>query len=649
MARSFLSSVLAGFAVAISVVALAQPAAEAGTARPGIVPDGSRAAAPGTVPGVALQVPGFDALSAGGGINHGVFTSLSCASSGNCSGGGEYPVDGSGHMQAYLVSEVKGRWRNAEKVPGLAALNTDSYAQLTSVSCASAGNCAAGGSYNGPDGTEAFVVNQAKGAWARAIEVPGTAALNPGGDAELASLACPSAGNCTGGGFYVGDSANTEAFVVSERNGTWGTAVEVPGTAALNAGGDAAVTSVACPSIGNCTAGGYYVNGSGAFGAPDDHAFVVSERNGTWGNAVEVPGLAALNTGKYAQLTSVACGSAGNCAAGGLYTGSGGSLQAFIVSEKSGAWGRAVELPGTAGLNTGKYAQLISVACASAGNCAAGGYYTGSGGSVHAFIVSEKSGAWGRAVEVPGLAALNTGKYAQLTSVACASAGNCAAGGFYAGSGRGLQAFIVTERNGTWGKATEVADTAALNAGRNAGISAVSCARAGTCSAGGYYSDSSGDSRAFVVGPKDWAGSSFCSNPPHWTARYTRETWNGVAACGTADTGSDPNHQGRIFYGAVTFNTVGFQCEELAARYFYYVTGQDPPLPKEAPTGAGFAYDLNRYDKISVYPSGKDKGTNKFQRSIKEGNIISMWPTGDPTALKYSERCPIPGDSIFRW
>ena len=40
--------------------------------------------------------------------------------------------------------------------------------------------------------------------------------------------------------------------------GAWGTAREVPGTARLNKGGTAQVTSVSCPSADNCTAGGFY-------------------------------------------------------------------------------------------------------------------------------------------------------------------------------------------------------------------------------------------------------------------------------------------------------------------------------------------------------------------------------------------------------
>ena len=49
-------------------------------------------------------------------------------------------------------------------------------------------------------------------------------------------MSCASAGNCSAGGYYTDGAGHEQAFVVSEVNGTWGTAIEVPGTAALNAG-----------------------------------------------------------------------------------------------------------------------------------------------------------------------------------------------------------------------------------------------------------------------------------------------------------------------------------------------------------------------------------------------------------------------------
>ena len=45
------------------------------------------------------------------------------------------------------MDEVSGVWRTAEEVPGTAALNRGGGAQILSVSCATARNCSAGGEY----------------------------------------------------------------------------------------------------------------------------------------------------------------------------------------------------------------------------------------------------------------------------------------------------------------------------------------------------------------------------------------------------------------------------------------------------------------------------------------------------------------------
>jgi hypothetical protein len=98
-----------------------------------------------------------------------------------------------------------------------------------------------------------------------------TATLNAGGNAFLDSVSCASAGNCSAGGYYNDSSGNGEAFVAGQVRGRWGTAEEVPGTATLNANGDAAVLAVWCASAGNCSAGGFYADSSERF-----QAFVVS-------------------------------------------------------------------------------------------------------------------------------------------------------------------------------------------------------------------------------------------------------------------------------------------------------------------------------------------------------------------------------------
>jgi hypothetical protein len=164
--------------------------------------------------------------------------------------------------------------------------------------------------------------------WGTATDVPGTAARNQGGDAAILSVSCGSAGNCSASGFCTDRSGRSQAFVVSQKNGTWGTAKKVPGTAALNQGGDAAILSVSCRSAGNCSAGGIYKDSSGR-----SQAFVVSQKNGTWSTAEEVPGFAPLNQGGDAELSSVSCGSPGNCSAGGAYKDSPRRHQAYVDSE----------------------------------------------------------------------------------------------------------------------------------------------------------------------------------------------------------------------------------------------------------------------------------------------------------------------------
>ena len=171
---------------------------------------------------------------------------------------------------------------------------------------------------------------------------------------------------------------------MTERNGTWGNAKQVPGSAALNLGGFAYVASLSCPSAGDCSAGGQYTDHSG-----HDQAFIVGEKNGRWGDAKQVPGTASLNKGGGAQITSLSCASPGNCGAGGVYTDGSGRGQVFVVDESNGTWDIAQQVPGTAGLNKGGNAQIAAVSCASVSHCGAGGFYVDNSGRLQAFVVSE--------------------------------------------------------------------------------------------------------------------------------------------------------------------------------------------------------------------------------------------------------------------
>ena len=306
----------------------------------------------------------------------------------------------------------------AQLVPGLESLNQGSNANVSSISCSSGGNCAAGGYYqDGSGNNQAFVANEVSGVWQGAQEVAKT--HNTGGNAEVNSVSCSSDGNCVAGGYYVDNSGDHQAFVVDEVSGVWQGAQKVAGN--LNGGGSAAVSSVSCSSDGNCAAGGYYLDGSF-----ERQAFVADEVNGAWQGAQEVA--KTHNIGGSAAVNSVSCPSAGNCVAGGSYVDNSFNYQAFVANEVNGFWGSAQMVAGT--LNTGGGAAVNSVSCSSDGNCEAGGAYAANS-LLQSFSVTESAGTWGSASSVPGLSSLTTGvnQGSQLNAVSCPTNGTCAAGG----------------------------------------------------------------------------------------------------------------------------------------------------------------------------------------------------------------------------
>jgi hypothetical protein len=301
------------------------------------------------------------------------------------------------------------------------------------VSCGSAGSCAAGGYYADADlqDSQGFVAAEKNGVWGKAVTFPG-------GDGSVDSLFCASAGNCLAGGTQGAEYFSSfHGFVAEERNGHWGKTTGMPGLAALNKGGAADVSAVSCTSPGNCAAGGYYT------GAISQQGWVAVERDGVWGTAAAVPGLVALNKGRNAQVNGLSCTSAGSCVAGGSYTDKNRSTHGFVAVERNGHWGTATGVPGLAALaRRGGQTQVQAVSCTPAGRCALGGSYTGRSGHRQGFTDTERNSVWGTPVPVPGLAALNKGGAAGVGALSCPPPGTCAAGGAYTDRSGHLQGWV---------------------------------------------------------------------------------------------------------------------------------------------------------------------------------------------------------------
>ena len=412
-------------------------------------------------------------LNAGG---PGLVAGISCPRAGECAAGGDFSVTGG--TQAFLASEVGGHWRRGLEVAG--SLNTGNAAEIAAVSCSSPGNCGAGGSYTESSHSQAFVVTETAGHWGGAVEV--ARSLNTGGSAYVKTMSCTGTGDCTVGGAYQ-DAAGSQAFVATESRGTWKPAMKVAG--ALNSGANAAVNSVSCTSPGNCTAGGTYGTSSSPSG---NDPFVISESNGHWGAALEVA--SNINTDNQGAINAISCPTMGACVAVGTYTGSVGT-QGFIVVQSHGSWRSAVEVRGSPANPLDRPIGANSISCAHSNYCSAGGSVEYPSGT-RAYVVNEVNGHWGSAQIVAQ--SLNTDNHDFVVSVSCASPGNCAAVGDYLRRATFTTEhdFAVLEVGGHWKSAAALPGT---NSTDNNGVYTVSCApRLFHCGAGGQLTQNTGRS-----------------------------------------------------------------------------------------------------------------------------------------------------------
>jgi hypothetical protein len=375
---------------------------------------------------------------------------ISCPAAGDCTVAGmDISSQPTMTMTIFVAQEANGSWGRPRPLPGIPGISAlaalGGVIPTVTLACAAPGSCTIAGSYPVAQGPSkpavfhSFVADEVNGTWRQPAGIPGLQALSRGGDIGFPALSCPSPGNCTLAGSYPlpgaaqaapGSTSNTpqQGYVASEVNGTWGTAIQVPGgTALTTAAGTLNLGSLSCSAPGDCVAAGDYAT-SGDFSAAQ-HAVVVAESGGTWSAAAALPGMQ--------RLTVIDCPDAGSCVASGKDT----QGNAAIVRETDGRWGTPAEIPGLQALappaEKGS-ATVDALACPTAATCAAAGEYTiegeidGKGNRPsQVFVAGEVRGTWGAALVPPGLTTPTTASYPQFIKLACAAPGNCAAGGVY--------------------------------------------------------------------------------------------------------------------------------------------------------------------------------------------------------------------------
>lgn len=408
----------------------------------------------------AVTVP---ALPHTGGPN---LRSIACPAAGRCEVVG---LAGAQHLVA--VTEHGRQWRST----GLALPDnappikppSGPYPFASGVSCPAAGTCTAVGHYDAADHTtHALLITEHDGAWGAGTDVPlpPDASTNfPPPDSQffaggfLNLVSCPSAGSCTTVGSYTRKPFEAAyPWELDKTGGTWSGAhgLQLPAGAATNVdsrGGGGSpflgFSGLSCPSAGNCTAVGGYVDKHGNF-----QGGIFNERDGDWSNGIEAP--VPVNAGPNTDpmelnnpLTSVSCAAPADCAAVGWYTRRHSRTQhGLLLAEHQGKWkATAISLPRGASAPGGVF--LTSVSCRSQGNCVAVGYYSGHG-KTHGLIVRERGGKWERAFNaaLPKGAAPASRSHTFLNSVTCPSAHFCLVGGYYADRTGATQGLLLSLR-----------------------------------------------------------------------------------------------------------------------------------------------------------------------------------------------------------
>ena len=423
--------------------------------------------------------------------------SVSCAATGECILGGSF-TDVGGDYEAFVATMTAGVWGTATPVSFAGGQNATPDSAVISVSCAAAGECAAVGRYADPAGDHpAFVRTMSGGSWSDAEPVAfGAGVENTNPDAALTTVSCPAVGACVAGGRFSDVSAYPRGFVIGMTSGAWVTAEPI----VFPAGAESATPSVylpslSCGAVDECAAGGKFLTPGGG-----ERAYVVTMTEGTWTTASPII-MTVLGINPDANVRTIDCVTADECVGGGQLALTFGQRNAFVMTKTGGTWGAAQLVtfaPGVAGFVPDD--RTMSVACAAPGECVAGGYFADADGYFPAFLLTMTGGVWGAAERVnfaPGVESATPD--AQVQSVTCTAPGECVAGGRFVDTGGGTQAFVMTMTGGTWGTPIPLSYSIPQDATPFARVNEVSCGATGECVAGGSFNDATGDLRAFVV------------------------------------------------------------------------------------------------------------------------------------------------------
>lgn len=441
---------------------------------------------------------------------------MSCPQAGYCTAVGGY-ADGLSRGQGLLLTQRRSSWRVAVQAPlpvdaAFDPLNPAKNTGLTGVSCVAAGECTAVGVYTDRANEDRGVMlTEHHSHWQRgdAAGLPGNAQRPRKGhratadNMVLLSVGCVSVGNCYAVGNYVTDANTLQGLIVTEHDGHWRTGRPAPLPAGATVRGQQAVLyTITCVRGGGCLAAGSYKDLNGA-----QQGLLLSEHSGVW----QVAGAAHPPTGAgsdpHVTPITLACVATGSCAVAGDYQDGRNNSLGLLLSTSSGVWtpATAATLPANAAPPTSYNAQttvLGALSCAALGDCAAVGSYTDNEGNTQALLLDEAAGSWqaGHEVHLPSNAVTGaTHQTAGLDAVSCPAAGTCLAGGFYTDTAQSDDSLLVSETGGSWSAGSEVRLPRGAGHTQYSAVDGLNCNGVGNCTVIGTYNDHHGDTLAYAI------------------------------------------------------------------------------------------------------------------------------------------------------
>lgn len=417
---------------------------------------------------VRAQPPADAALdafrsSAGGGL-----VAVACPAAGDCVAVGRY-TDAARTDHGLALRESGGHWHRgvALRLPANAIAVTHRRPGvvdplgIAAVGCSSVGNCVVVGNYQTTaEVWEPLIITERNGHWLRGIEAPLPAGARvEGQNSALLSITCAPSGQCTAAGAYVDPLGHQQALLVTGAGGRWSAAPAPAAPVDANTDPNMLPASIACAAVGQCATVGTYVNP-----LQNSLGLLLSESGGHWlpaAGATLPPGAAPAGTvgDQTVVLSSVACPQAGACTAVGWYFDNDGNGQGLLVTQSAGVWQPAAEvtLPINAvgGLEK-QSAGLDWISCASLGNCLATGVYTDLGYNSQGLLVPEVGGIWQPAVESPLPRGAANVQYAAANQSDCTAPGYCTVIGQYNDTHGDVLGYMLSERDGSFGRAVSL-------------------------------------------------------------------------------------------------------------------------------------------------------------------------------------------------